>query len=42
MSEDKKKKNVKTVNVKLGRQTPVPKNTVVIVKPKSEQNGETK
>ena len=40
MSENKK--NVKTVNIKLGRQTPVPKNTVSNEKPKTKANGETK
>lgn len=42
MSEDKKKKIVKSVNIKLGRQTPVPKNTVSNEKPKTEGNGEAK
>ena len=39
MSDNKKKK---TVKIKLGRQTPVPKNTVSNEKPKNENNGKTK
>jgi hypothetical protein len=42
MANNNKKKVVKTVNVKLGRQTPIPKNTVSNEKPKTEDNGETK
>lgn len=34
------KKKVESVKVMLGRQTPVPKNKAVIVKPKNEGNGE--
>lgn len=42
MPKDEKKKIVKIEYIKLGRQTPVPKNTVSIVKTKTEGNGETK
>ncbi|MEY4987303.1 MAG: hypothetical protein RL567_1082 [Bacteroidota bacterium] len=41
MAEDNKKV-VKTVNIKLGRQTPIPQNTSAITKPKDEGNGKTK
>ncbi len=42
MTDDKKKKIKTTVNIKLGRQTPMPKNTVSNEKPKTNENGETK
>lgn len=42
MSGDKRKRNKSTVNIKLGRQTPMPKNTVSNEKPKTKENGETK
>jgi hypothetical protein len=42
MAKQDKKKIIESVKVKLGRETPIPKNTTPIVKPKSEENGETK
>ena len=37
-----KKKIKTTVNIKLGRQTPMPTNTVSNEKPKTKKNGEAK
>jgi hypothetical protein len=42
MAKQENKKKLESVKVKLGRQTPIPKNSAVVVKPKNEENGETK
>ncbi len=42
MAKQDNKKKVEPVIVKLGRQTYIPKNTAVIVKPKNEENGKSK
>lgn len=42
MAKKENKPKIQNVKIALGRQTPVPQNTVIVVKPKDSGNGKAK